>query len=255
MSVSTTLTRNASDFEIGKEKFTIFREGDHTELDCVFELDGVKKNRHLRLLEALTFAFGQLITPSAIEIVSEGKRVKILTAADTSSLRAIPDIAPLRFGKDMPIPEVYDIAACYYRKVLDWELPEEHPVSGGVYSVVQAAQGTIETQILGFSIAAESLIEFAFNDIVTVEADFRSEIQNFREHLNHMSLSETLRGRISGAVDAMLNPRNSDRIRAFAKKRGLDPGIFEAWSKLRNRCAHGGQIRSTEMQKAWEPEM
>lgn len=250
--ISTTGSRDSAEFEVGKEKFTLSRAGNHIELECTFELGGIKKNRHLRLLEALTFALGQLVSPAATELVSEGKRVKILRAVDPSLVTGAPDSPPIRFGSNMPVREVYDVATAYYRKVLDWEKDDEHPVSSGVYSVVQAFGGTIETQILGLSTAAESLIEAAFKDIVPIEADFRSEIQIFQEHLRNMSLSETLRGRISGAVDAMLNPRNSDRIRAFVKKRGLDPGIFEAWSKLRNRCAHGGQIQSTEMQKTWD---
>jgi hypothetical protein len=67
-----------------------------------------------------------------------------------------------------------------------------------------------------------------------------------------MSLSDRLKSRIAGAVDPMLTPRNSDRIWAFVEKYALGEEIFDAWRKLRNRSAHGGQINYGEMEKVWD---
>jgi hypothetical protein len=82
--VAFSTTREAAEFETGEEKTLICRSGDHTEIDCTLSRGGIKKNRHLRLLEALTFGLGQPIRPAAIDIVSEGKRTEILRAADLS---------------------------------------------------------------------------------------------------------------------------------------------------------------------------
>jgi hypothetical protein len=245
-------TRDSAELQLEEEKVLIFRKGAHTEIECTLTRGGIKKNRHLRLLEALTFALGQPIRPAAIELISEGKRTEILRATDPSLLTTHSCSAPLQFGEDMPVREVYDIAAAYYRKVVGWEMEEEHPVSGGVFSVVQAARDTIEIQVLGLSIAAESLIESAFNDIVPAEAGLKEEIEQFKEQLKVMQLRDSLKRRIPGAVDAMLTPRNSDRIRAFVDKYGLGEEIFQAWKRFRNLCAHGGRIPYKEMEKVWD---
>ena len=249
--VSFSRTRDAAEFETGEGKTLICRRGDHTEIECTLRLGGITKNRHLRLMEALTFALGQPIWPAAIALVSEGERTEILRATDASLATAASGNPPLQFGYNDPVRDVYDIAASYYQKVVGCETAEEHPVSSGVFSVVQAARDTIEIQVLGLAIAAESLIESAFKDIVPVQADLKEEIEQFKEELKKMSVSSTLKSRIAGAIDPMLTPRNSDRIWAFVNRYRLGEEIFDAWKKLRNLSAHGGRIPYGEMEKVW----
>jgi hypothetical protein len=250
--VTVTGTRDAAEFETGGEKTLICRAGDHTEIECTLRRGGIEKNQHLRLVEALTFALGQPILPGAIEIVSGGNRTEILRVTDPPSSRGHSFNAPLQFGYDNPVREVYDIAASYYKRVVGWEAQEEHPVSSGVFSVVQAARDSIEIQVLGLSIAAESLIESAFKEIVPVEAGLEEEIARFKDELKKISLRDSVKNRIRGRVEQMLTTRNSDRILAFVEKYALGEEIFDAWRKLRNRSAHGGQINYGEMEKVWD---
>jgi len=87
---------------------------------------------------------------------------------------------------------------------------------------------------------------------VPIQSDFEGQIQNFREQLNKMALSETVKKRIDGAAEAMLRPRNSDRMKAFVKKYALGEDVFQAWRELRNLCAHGGRVPYAEIQKVWD---
>jgi len=50
--VSSSVSRDYSDFSVGEEQFRLFHEENHTEFECELAKGGISKNRHLRMQEA-----------------------------------------------------------------------------------------------------------------------------------------------------------------------------------------------------------
>jgi hypothetical protein len=153
-------------------------------LNCSFAsgVDAIAKNRHLRICEALGFALGQFIIPFAIELEPHrGEHLKMFRAP--AYMLYLPekrtDFPPLFFGDDLPIPEVYQMAASYYTKIRNWQVKEEHPLSSGAYRVIEALRQPIELQFPALSVAAEDLIRTAFPDIAPIDGEFANEVQQF----------------------------------------------------------------------------
>jgi hypothetical protein len=202
--------------------------------------------------EALTYSLSQFIWPAAIEASSGGKTQILLKGCDTKSERPGGNSAPLWWGGSLPVSEVYEIAKAFYLKLLAVEQEDPPLVSKAIFSLVEATAGFIEYQILGLSIATESLIRSTFPELGTVEEEFRQQVQEFLEALPGMAFPEKLQNRLAGAAKGMLNPDNASAIRAFVQNYGLDLDVLKAWQDLRRSSAHGGPIPYEKLDEIWE---
>lgn len=249
---SSKISRDYSEFFVGEESFKLIHEGDHTEIQCTLEKGGIAKNRHLRMQEALTYSLSQFIWPAAIEASSGGRTQVVLKACDTKSEKPDGNGAPLGWGGSLPVSDVYEIAKAFYLKLLAVEQEDPPLASKAIFSLVQATSGLIEYQILGLSIATESLIRATFPELGSVKDEFREDVQEFLKVLPAMGLSENLTRRLDGAAKGMLNPDNASAIRAFVQNYGLDLDVLKAWQDLRRSSAHGGPIPYEKLDEIWE---
>jgi hypothetical protein len=238
-------TRDWAQFESGEERFTLSHAGNHTEISCDLKASAVAGQRHRRIQEALTFALGQVLHPCAIKITADGTRTTALYEWSALGRDARAQDPPLRFGNNLPLIEVYDIARAYYRKVLAWTHEEESPIAHGVFSVVQAAQNTINLHLFQLASAAETLIKNAEFDLPSAEPEFRAEAAELREKIREMDLSDELRHRIGNAFGLVLQP---NPLRDFIRQRGLPNSVFSSWRELRNTAAHGARTQFDDVE-------
>jgi hypothetical protein len=245
------ISRDCAEIKIDEEQVYLYPIESHTEIECCFEKGGIDRNRHIRIQEALEFALGQLLTPCALRLHDGKRETTILrTAGDWDDVDG-QELPPLRFGHIPWQPEVYSIAADYYRAVRSYEGDTIHPISFGTYSIINSAKSNIELKVLAVAVAAETLIEAAFPEIAVESDDFISAVKSLRERLETLGIeNERLKERLDGALKEMPKPRNSDRLRAFTTKYNIDKGIFKSWQSLRNLSAHGGRIPMSEIEEA-----
>ena len=99
--------------------------------------------------------------------------------------------------------------------------------------------------------AAETLIEASFPNIVRRDDTFRDEVKNFLAHVDQDSLSKTFYSRLKGCLDSLLETRNSDRLGEFTRRYKLEKRVFESWRYLRNKSAHGGLVPTSKFEETF----
>lgn len=242
-------SRDYSTFQSGADNFVLMRAAHGTELLCRFPDGGVEQSRHVRMQEALQFALGQFLNPCLIEIASgewldtELRSVKLRNPRDS---RQEP---PLSFRSEPLRQEVYEIATAYYEAIRSHTIEDWHPLSSHVYFLIEAGKAAIELQALGLGVATEGIAGTCFPNLAPVGSDFLKEIEDLQAKLESLGLSETLKARVSGALEAMKEVRNSDNLREFVSQNGLNQRLYKSWKKLRNTSAHGAKFNSLEIAK------
>jgi hypothetical protein len=247
-------TRDKSKFTIDAEEFVLSHKENHTELECRFELGSIDANRHRRMQEALGFALCRPIWTSAMILRRGGKRIDILQSPDQLPTAFKVSNPPLHFN-NLPLEsgqKVFEIVAAYYRKTIERVSEEEHPISSGVFLVMQALQSYVDVEILALGVAAEALIKTAFPGSVVVEQEFKDELAKFNGLLQELDLSDKVKNRIKGATERMLSSSTAELFRNFVVKSELDPGLLKAWNKARNTSAHGKFIDLSKFPQAVE---
>lgn len=242
-------SRDYSTFQSGADNFVLMQGAHGTELLCRFPDNGVDQFRHVRIQEALQFALGQFLNPCVVEITSAEWLDTELRSIGSRRRHESRQEPPLSFRSDPTRSEVYDIAAAYYEAIRTHTIEDWHPLSSHVYFLIEAGSTAIELQALGLSVATEGIAGTSFPDLAPVAPSFLEEIARLQEQLTSLEISETLRARISGALDAMKEVRNSDNIREFVSQNSLAQRLFKSWQKLRNSSAHGSQFDSSKVAK------
>jgi hypothetical protein len=110
-------------------------------------------------------------------------------------------------------PEVYSIAERYYRAIQICEGDGIHPLSFGLYSIINTANRNVELKVLAVVVAAESLIEAAFPQIVVEPEAFISDVASLRTnkrywHINGSAQGETRRSPQRNAEVQELGPNS-----------------------------------------------
>jgi hypothetical protein len=242
--------RNWAQFESGGDLFTLYYEGNHTMICCELTAGGIAAQRHRRMHEALTFTLGQVLRPCAEEITVNGNRITTLREWSELGRDARAQDPPLRFGDNLPLEEVYDIARAYYQMVSCWPSDQESPIGAGVFSIVHAAQSPVELHLLQVAIAAENLIKNTELDIPSAEPDFYSKVAKLREEvMQREDLTEEVRNRVGNAFGIVLQP---NRLKDFVRHHGMPESVFNSWRELRNVGAHGGRVRFDDLNRLWK---
>lgn len=158
---------------------------------------------------------------------------------------------PLRFDNVPWQPDVYFVIAQYYQAIADYTGDKIHPLSFGPHSIINTADAILELQVLAVSVAAESLIEAAFPQIVTETQDFLNDVESLSNRIENLGIStDRLKARLKGVLREFPKARNSDRLRKFVEKYGLEQRLFkDSWQSLRNLAAHGGMIPPNRLRK------
>jgi hypothetical protein len=157
-------------FEFDQEKIEIHVHDGFTGIHCSVTQDGIRTNRHWRMIEAIEFAFGQSIYPCGTQVWEGGKSTVTLisTVVGTEDDGQLPPPVSLA-GRVHHYP-ITELVRKFYRYVALYT--EEFPplVAHGLWGLRQAANAQPDPKALVFSIAAETFIQACFPNIKPVDA-------------------------------------------------------------------------------------
>jgi hypothetical protein len=106
-----------------------------------------------------------------------------------------------------------------------------------------AAAAPFETQALVLPVAVETLI--GMSEWTAENALPKQELAAAEKAIEGAKLSPSVRSRILGSIRSIFGkPRNTDKLRGFIKAKGLNLGLYDSWSTLRNSAAHGNDLRN-----------
>jgi ApeA N-terminal domain 1 len=228
-----------SQLSVGSEEFTFWHYKKYTELYCRLNSGSIQRNAHRRMQESLGFALSSPLWPQAITQYSEGKKsITLFSPSQRHGFKG--DMPPFHFA--MQEPQIrrhfFEIVSAYYQKILSHHDDREHPVSRGLFLVMEALRSYADVQVLTLGVAAEYLIKRTFPKIAAVEETFAKEVADLRNDLDK-TLGERLKSRLFGFLGIMLEPSPYEMIRKFCEIYGLDKEVAEAWRESRNPTAHG----------------
>lgn len=238
-----------TEFNVGSDTFVLSFEGENTVLECTFPRGGVAACHHVRMVEALQFALGQLVRPFVWTLDSAGSSRTLIWSPRAkrppSSL-----VPPFNWNSDFLSKIPFEIAAAYYNAIKAKGGDDWHPLTEIVFKTVDAGASSTDMREISFAIATESAAELCYSSAGLPPDAFKEEVGRVIRSIKKRNLPHA-GPRIEGSLDALLRPRNSDRIKAFIKDKALPKDLFTIWQKMRNTVTHG-RSSSDDFETRWE---
>ena len=218
----------------------IYHEDDHTVARYRAPLGSTDENTPIRIQESLQFILGVPIAILVTKTFAGGNERVVLTSPFMSkgSCRMPPPIHFRNIEENGPVWALFHHYFVYVRTNGEdgW-----HPISKQVGAALESSAASLDAEVLGLAVATEGLAEQCFPTYGAVSGETIQDISTAMELISGLdALPETLRPRLEGALNAMRQARNSDRIREYLRRSGLPNTLYRSWSSLRNVSAHGG---------------
>lgn len=203
--------------------------------------------RHLdlRICEALEFTFFQH-ERWVIRVIAESEQY-------STTLRPFPKPSkksswpPLKFTGVLSSGEVWILFGKYLEYVLPYEKPKWHSLSENVHLAVTADSSSLESRLLGLSVAVEGMLNTGFPSLATVDDSLRDEIVSACKLISESGLLDSFKRRVAGALGAMQIPRATDKLRVFAEADVTRRELVDAWSGMRNSAVHASELDPAEI--------
>ncbi|MBB5033124.1 hypothetical protein [Prosthecobacter vanneervenii] len=238
---------NSAEYIHEKFMFRIHPEGDHTVAQISMKEGPDALVMARRLHESLQFVLGLELDLLVIETIGDGKMTTMLRSASNSKIKgSIPP--PLRFQKIDPQSQFWMMFASYFCAVITATSSEPHPISQHLGSVIESTVASLGAEVLALTVAVEGLAGLTTSAQVSNTVAISEELNAVKKALVGVSLSDSTRARVIGALDAMTKIRNSDLLRIFLAEQQLPPALYKSWSRLRNAAAHGGGLGGREIE-------
>ena len=231
---------NAAFINNDEYEFEIYHEDNHTVVNYRAALGSTDQNTPLRMQESLQFILGAPIAILVTKTYANGNEETRLTSPFMSkgSCRMPP---PIGFRKIDESGSVWTLFQQYFAYVRTCAEDGWHPISKQVGSALESSAASIDAEVLSLAVATEGLAEQCFPNYGAVSGETVEDIDAAMAAISQIeTLAEHLRPRIEGALNAMRQARNSDRIREYLRQVGLPNRLYRSWSRLRNTSAHGG---------------
>jgi hypothetical protein len=195
------------EFELRKEHGGVFLSAESPGPTLPAYLD-------LRICEALEFTFFQH-ERWVIRVVAEGNQYKTtLRPFQKPSKRS--HFHPLRFGGSSPFDcPVWILFGAYLQFVLKNDKPKWHALSENIHLAVMADAGSLESRLIGLSVALEGVVQVGFPSIAHPDAALLTQIEAAKELIDESSLDDSFKRRVAGVFGAMESPRAKDKLLAF----------------------------------------
>ena len=230
---------NVAFAEDGNYRFETRHESNHTVVSLQLPAGELNAATASRIREALQFILGKQLAVMVIETSSGGQQITRFTSP--SADRGHGEISsPLQFHLLDEGGHIWRMFCNYFRRVHADATPGWHPISNHIGRVIESSAASLDTEILALGVAVEGLVGECFPDLAPVSPEFLGELDTVQAAVQSVALTDQSRGRITGSINAMRSPRNSDVLRAFLVRNHLPNGLFESWRRLRNASAHGG---------------
>lgn len=246
--VSTRLHWDHTRYQIGTERFTLVDCESYALLECDLDPGGIERHRDVRMLEALQFALGQTVLPAAIFRRSATGRRSTIRSFVRQDERGAYVQAPLLFSEAGDAKGVFRIAEAFYRRMLDWTVPDWHTVTHRGYQLIQAGGSPLWITALAYSVATEGVMGDCFPDAVQLPAEFIKEIDRLVAAVPTLNTTTAIAERVSGSLRAMKRASAPDRLHGFVTRCGFPDDVFMAWKRTRNSAAHGLDASASDAQ-------
>jgi len=233
-------------FRAAELEFELHRDEGSVFVSAGWNKPSLPRYLDLRICEALEFTFFQH-ERWVMRVVSEGKEY-------TTTLRPFPkplkksSFPPLKFGNSTPFDSaVWTLFGKYLEFVLQHDKPKWHTVSENIHLAVLGDSVSLESRLLGLSVAVEGVVNIGFPTIARADASLRNQIDLASKLISDSELDETFKSRIAGALGAMQFPRAKDKLRAFVDVGIIRRELVDAWSGMRNSAVHASGLDPAEI--------
>jgi len=227
---------NVAQHQFNGFKFEMRHEDEHTVVSLSLPKGQLKPTTPMRIQEALQFVLGQRLQVMIIDTYANKTHTTRLISPRNNSEKIEP---PLHFSNVHEAKNVWNMFANYFGYIHSYEKMRWHPVSCHIGSVLEASSASMEIQVLTLSVAVEGVLKECFTDICPISKELVSNVNKLLDLLKNEGFSESFKQRANGSLNAMKNPRGSDRVKKFVEKYNMPKELFDSWRMLRNSSAHG----------------
>ena len=160
-------------------------------------------------------------------------------------------------GIGPPISANIDSFQCFcniFGKYIDFVIAGQaddalHPISAQMRAICFASKGSVESEALAISIAVESILKYVSASINELSPIEKAWVDKAKLYFQTWGGPMTLSKRIKGLLTMLYSPSTSTRLDELVKKGAVADYQKEAWSRLRNKVAHGGTLGSASLQE------
>jgi hypothetical protein len=232
------------EFEFHKDHGGVFVSAESTAPKLPAHLD-------LRICESLEFTFFQH-ERWVIRVVTEGNRYKTtLRPFQKPSKRS--HFHPLRFGSSSPFDcPVWILFGAYLQFVLKNDKPKWHALSENIHLAVMADAGSLESRLIGLSVALEGVVKTGYPTVAHPDALHLAQIETASKLIEESSLDDSFKKRVAGVFGAMESPRAKDKLLAFVDAGIIRPELVRAWSGMRNSAVHASGLDPAEIESVYK---
>jgi hypothetical protein len=139
--------------------------------------------------------------------------------------------------------------AKYLGFVLNHDKPKWHPVSENIHLAVMGNSASLESRLLGLSVALEGIATAGFPSVARADDLLDEQIKSGLKLVSESTLDESFKSRLVGTFGAMRIPRAKDKLRAFVEAGLIRRELMDAWSGMRNSAVHASGLGPAEIRK------
>ena len=139
--------------------------------------------------------------------------------------------------------------AKYLKHIINYDQPM-HPLWGQLNAIYEASSGMfIDAHALTLTIVIESIVSGEFPHLGKLTKKEEEGVQKALEHIDSWDDNTGIKDRIKGSINAMLQPRVGDKMKALEKAGAITKTQAKAWQNLRNKSAHSYQTHNSKKSK------
>lgn len=225
-------------FELHKDQGGVFLSAEWNNPSLPHHLD-------LRISEALEFTLFQH-ERWVIRVASEGKE-HITTLRPFQKPLPQSSRPPLRFIGSTPHDRsVWILFAKYLEFVLKHDQPKWHTVSENIHLAVMGESASLESRLIGLSVALEGVVTAGFPSIAAPDDLLDKQIEAGLKLVCASALDDSFKKRLEGFLRAMRKPRAVDKLRVFVEAGLVRRELMDAWLGMRNSAVHASGLDPAE---------
>ncbi len=115
-----------------------------------------------------------------------------------------------------------------------------------------ADAGSLESRLIGLSVALEGVVKVGFPTIAHPDARLLAQIEAASKLIAESSLDESFKKRVAGSFGAMESPRPKDKLLAFVNGGIIRPELVKAWTGMRNSAVHASGLGPVEIKLVYK---
>ena len=196
----------------------------------------------MRLEESLWFALAVPAKWSLLEEVKRGEHRFTIRALGDGSIR--PRLRPpLEPGHGQPAIHLGEMLTRYLEHILPYTEPRYHPLSVAIYRNLRASALSLDSEALWISVSIETVIQQCFKQLGNPEQIFLNNLNEAIKHVEKWMGDPAIKQRIVNNIRQWRGQNTREALNQLVRMGVISDQQLAAWNRIRNRMAHGQQIR------------